>query len=307
MCGMIHHFINAFSAIPGSSGNGSSGQSSGSQPFPQLLLIVILDSIGDKEILRNFISPTPELEARFDRYVEIVGVEAVKEDFARAFLVLQASGFWHLAQRKGEEQESVQEVRGTVQLRNTYFGARFSDTLYPLLVMEPSRNRLRQILVEGYFSSTQAKRLQGAVETMKVRNERYEQDVAEVFDKATFIRNLGIHLLEVSPGKCSAGVLVVDEHLQHLGRVHGGVISSLAGHAALGAAISVVPGGEIMVAPEFTFTMFRSVNSGKLEGRAKVLKSGALLVFVEAEVFSVEDEQSLLIAKGSFTFTRANQ
>jgi len=140
---------------------------------------------------------------------------------------------------------------------------------------------------------------------MKVRNKRYKEDVAEVFDKATFIRNLGIRLVEVTPGMCRAEVSVVADHLQHLGRVHGGVVSSLAGHAALGAAISVVPAGDILVAPEFNFTMFRSVDSGRLEARATVLKSGALLVFVESEVVSLQGEDVSLTAKGSFTFTRA--
>lgn len=140
---------------------------------------------------------------------------------------------------------------------------------------------------------------------MKARNNNYKKDVEAVFREATFIRELGIQLVDVEPGKCLAEVQVIPAHLQHLHRVHGGVISSLAGHAALGAAISVASKGEVLVAPEFTFQMFRGVDSGLLQTRAQVIKGGALLIFTEAEVFYNDTAGEHLIAKGNFTFTRA--
>ena len=140
---------------------------------------------------------------------------------------------------------------------------------------------------------------------MKVRNNNYKQDVEAVFREATFIRELGIQLVNVEPGLCLAEVQVVPAHLQHLNRVHGGVISSLAGHAALGAAISVASEGDVLVAPEFTFQMFRGVESGVLQAKAQVIKGGALLIFTEAEVFYNDTTGEHLVAKGNFTFTRA--
>lgn len=140
---------------------------------------------------------------------------------------------------------------------------------------------------------------------MKVRNSNYMQDVETVFREATFIRELGIKLVTVEPGRCLAEVEVIPAHLQHLHRVHGGVISSLAGHAALGAAISVAAEGDVLVAPEFTFQMFRGVDSGLLQTTAQVIKGGALLIFTEAEVFYNDAAGEHLIAKGNFTFTRA--
>lgn len=142
---------------------------------------------------------------------------------------------------------------------------------------------------------------------MKVRNVDYERDVHKVFENARFIRELGIRCTDVGVGSCRAEVRVVPGHLQHLDRVHGGVISSLAGHAALGAAISVVPAGDILVAPEFSFTMFRAVDSGLLQARATVIKAGAVLVFTESEIFHVEEGKTHMVAKGTFTFTRVKQ
>ncbi len=142
---------------------------------------------------------------------------------------------------------------------------------------------------------------------MKVRNSDYKKDVEAIFTDAPFIKNLGIRLIEVEPGKCKAEVELTSGHLQHLGRVHGGVASSLAGHSALGAALSIVPAGDILVAPEFTFKMFRSAEMGILQARAHVIKSGALLVFAESEVFHLDGDVSHLVAKGAFTFTRVKK
>jgi|GEM_PF-3099697 len=152
MCGMIHHFIDLFSAISCPGKRTLTPENNGSAPWPQLLLIVILDGIGQKNIVRNFISPTPELEAQFYRYAHNVGLPVTEDDFGAAFFSLQASGFWHLVDRPGEKEE-IQLSCGTARFRTRYLGAKFSEDLYPLLVMEPSRNRLRQILIEGYFSS----------------------------------------------------------------------------------------------------------------------------------------------------------
>lgn len=140
---------------------------------------------------------------------------------------------------------------------------------------------------------------------MEVRNSRYAEEVAAVFRDAVFIRDLGIVLAGVGPGWCKAEVEVVAGHRQHLGRVHGGVLSSLAGHAALGAALSVAAAGDVLVAPEFNFRLFRAVASGRLLARATVIKSGALLIFVDADVYLEHAEQELLVARGSYTFTRA--
>lgn len=142
---------------------------------------------------------------------------------------------------------------------------------------------------------------------MKVRNANYEYDVHSVFDNARFIRELGIQCTDVGAGSCRAEVTVQPQHLQHLDRVHGGVVSSLAGHAALGAAISVVPEGEILVAPEFTFKMFRAVDSGLLQARATVIKAGAVLVFTESEILQLDENTTHMVAKGTFTFTRVKR
>ena len=136
---------------------------------------------------------------------------------------------------------------------------------------------------------------------MHALNPKFEAAVGKVFADATCVTNLDIHLLSVEPGRCEAALDVSTKHLQHLGRIHGGVVTTLAGHTALGAAMSVASSTAILVSPDFNMTMLRSSDSGELRASARVLKTGGALTFVEVEVVNNAGNSSKLVAKGSFT------
>lgn len=140
---------------------------------------------------------------------------------------------------------------------------------------------------------------------MQIRNRTFQADVQQVFRKAPFIHELGVRLKEIQPGVCWADLVIQPNHLQHLHRVHGGVISSLAGHCALGAAMSLAGAGETLVTPEFTFRMLRPVQAECITCKAEVIKPGAVLIFTEAYVYDGTNEDEKLIARGSFMFSRA--
>ncbi len=76
-------------------------------------------------------------------------------------------------------------------------------------------------------------------------------EVQGIFDKAAFIRHLGIELVDVGPGHCETRLQVVPEHLQQHGSVHAGVITTLADHTAGGAARTEVPEGHDVLTIEF--------------------------------------------------------
>ena len=137
--------------------------------------------------------------------------------------------------------------------------------------------------------------------SMQALNSDYKVAVKEAFADATFVTNLDIRLISVDPGRCDAALDVSSKHLQHLGRVHGGVVTTLAGHTALGAAMSVASSTAMLVSPDFKMTMLRGCNSGELHASARVLKTGGALTFVEVEIVNNTGKISKLIAKGSFT------
>ncbi len=137
---------------------------------------------------------------------------------------------------------------------------------------------------------------------MKSVNPEFKSAVAHIFDAANFIVQLGIRLEKVEVGFCEASLSVTEAHKQHLGRVHGGVISTLAGHTATGAVTSILDAGKIVVSPEFKINLLRAVQSENLFCQGQVLMPGNTLLVAEASVYDGKDASGKLVAKGLWTF-----
>jgi uncharacterized protein (TIGR00369 family) len=108
--------------------------------------------------------------------------------------------------------------------------------------------------------------------------------VTEIFRSAPFIQLLGIRCESVRENECVAVLDISAHHLQHLGIVHGGVITTLAGHAAAGAATSVLTDSEYVVASRFDAHLVASSREGQLRACARVIETTAKGFVVEALV-----------------------
>ena len=137
---------------------------------------------------------------------------------------------------------------------------------------------------------------------MQTKNPDYRAAVEHLFAAASFITLLGIKLQDVAPGTCQATMALSSNHRQHLGRIHGGAIVTLAGHAATGAVTSLLPADKVVVAIEYKINLFRSVAGEQLYAAAKVIMPGKTLLVAESEVFDGADATGKLIAKATFTF-----
>ena len=112
--------------------------------------------------------------------------------------------------------------------------------------------------------------------------------VAGIFNKANFISHLGMKLAEVGEGSCSVELVTDERHLQQHGFVHAGVVATLADHAAGGAARSTIPDGSDVITIEFKINFLKPAPTGKLVGKARVLRSGRTVIVDETEVLSGE-------------------
>ena len=139
---------------------------------------------------------------------------------------------------------------------------------------------------------------------MTAKSEQLFPSVEFVFENAQFVDLVGIELVEAELGSCVSRLIIEDKHLQHLGRVHGAALAALAGQTALGAAVSVISSDEFVVCPDFKVSLLRGVSKGTLLSSAKVVKSGKLLVFVEADIVARGSESKGPVLKASYTFTR---
>lgn len=125
--------------------------------------------------------------------------------------------------------------------------------------------------------------------------------VRKVFHSAPFIAALGMELESVEQGACATTLELEERHLQQNGVVHAGVLFSMADHTAGGAASTLIPEGAHVLSVEVKISLLRAAMGEKLICRARVLKPGKRLSFVEAEVFCLTAGEESLVAKASGT------
>ena len=122
-------------------------------------------------------------------------------------------------------------------------------------------------------------------------------EVQNIFDKAAFIRHLGIELVRVGDGSCETRLRTKPEHGQQHGHVHAGVVTTLADHTAGGAARASVAEGHDVLTIEFKINFLRPGSGPKLRAIGKTLRAGKNIAVAESEVFDGE----MLIAKCTST------
>ena len=128
-----------------------------------------------------------------------------------------------------------------------------------------------------------------------------ETKMREIFEKAEFIRDLGITITGMESGICKTRLKVLPKHLQQTSVVHAGVVATLADHTAGGAATTLLKEGEYILTAEFKISLLRSATGKELKCVGKVLKPGKTLFFVESEVFDVREDMEVLVGKASVT------
>jgi uncharacterized protein (TIGR00369 family) len=132
---------------------------------------------------------------------------------------------------------------------------------------------------------------------MEVKNPNYREFVLNtIFGKATFLSELGIQLTDVGPGWCTATADLTERHLQQMGYVHAGVITTLSDHTCGAAAATLIAPGENVLAVEFKINFLRPAATRKLRCKATVLKAGKRLFIVESDVYAVEPEKEVHVS-----------
>ena len=153
MCGLVDHYLHVFSQLKiYQSGDGWSESTTFRSPCKPLLLLSVLDLIAHGSLNRNFIEPSDELSERFGSYLLLMPALDKRPPVAYPFVSLQDDGFWWLRPRAEFDPGDDQPINSAERLRECYFGAKVDDNLFPLLQMQTSREKLRDVLVVSYFA-----------------------------------------------------------------------------------------------------------------------------------------------------------
>lgn len=168
MCGKLDYYLTEFSQIridknrivwPQQTRHGS--------PYKPFLLLSILDHIAAGRITTNFIGPSFELTQTFLDYINLLPTLISKRaTMSYPFYHLNSASFWNLIPQPGTEHRKGLTIGSMKRLRNLYLGARFNNDLFPLLLMERSREKLKAVLLSTYFSEE----LQAAVAQRSMLN-----------------------------------------------------------------------------------------------------------------------------------------
>ena len=120
-------------------------------PYKPLLLLCVLDLFDSGKISSNFVEITEDLTELFVRYCRLVLPSNRTCDLTLPFFHLRGDGFWHLLP-KHEDGRLGSQVARMSRLLEAVIGARLDEDLYDLILSKASRDRLRGVLIETYFS-----------------------------------------------------------------------------------------------------------------------------------------------------------
>ena len=123
-------------------------------PHKPLLLLAVLDQFADGAVTSNLIEASPDLGELFTLYWARVMPPDQRGIMTLPFFHLQGGGFWHLLPKPGKADylAAVRQIRSMSDLQDAAIGARLDEDLYALLQIEASRDVLRRVLIETYFS-----------------------------------------------------------------------------------------------------------------------------------------------------------
>jgi putative restriction endonuclease len=153
MCGLVEPYCKRFSELQIEIHEHDwPGQTRHLFPGKPFLLIAVIDMIARGEIIRNFIEPTYNLEQAWLELFALLPKKREPASMSATFLQLDNEEFWHLLPRVTKGFPGCQETPSRFVLKQEYFGAKFSDELFPLLQMQASRDILRNSILRAHFS-----------------------------------------------------------------------------------------------------------------------------------------------------------
>jgi putative restriction endonuclease len=123
-------------------------------PHKPLLLLAVMDLIAERSTSANLIEVTPDLGELFTLYWSRVMPPDQRGNLALPFFHLKSDGFWHLLSKPGKKAiiEGSDQIKSVHRLRELIIGAKLDEGLYRLMHNDKSREQLRALLVEKYFS-----------------------------------------------------------------------------------------------------------------------------------------------------------
>lgn len=103
--------------------------------------------------------------------------------------------------------------------------------------------------------------------------------------KFPFLEHIGATLIRYEKGSAEVELVTMPYHLQHLGFIHGGVISTLMDNTGWYAAVSNLAEGLTSVTMEIKINYLKPASGERLRAIGDVIRQGKKTSFVKIELY----------------------
>jgi len=135
-----------------------------------------------------------------------------------------------------------------------------------------------------------------------IENEALQKRLAQKLEANKFSKHIKLQYDSIEVGKLCAHINIEEFHHQQNGYAHGGLLATLCDIAAGFAAYSVIPIDKQVVTGEIKTSYYRAGKAKTLYVEGWVVKPGRRVVFCEAEVYFLdEDEKRKTVVKANTT------
>ncbi len=157
---MCEHYIQAFGKLK-TSKSGWDERTTFRAPHKPLLLLAIFDRFAEGAYSANLIEFDDDLSELFTIYWALVDPPSVRGNVAMPLYHLKSDGFWHLLPREGHEDRLKHggKIHSIRTLRQTVYGAKLDNDLYEHLQHQETRDTLRTVIINTYFTPELRQRL----------------------------------------------------------------------------------------------------------------------------------------------------
>ena len=139
------------------------------------------------------------------------------------------------------------------------------------------------------------------------KNPNFRAVIADKLERQYFMRHIGFELTVIKEGYIEGQGQIQQFHKQQNEFVHGGVVSTLCDIVAGFSAFSLVEPNKHVVTAEIKVACLRPGIGEVLLAKGWVLKPGKGFHFCESEVYTLQKNRKVLIAKASSTMAVVDQ
>lgn len=127
----------------------------GVAPHKPILLLAIIEMIGNQEIIKNEIYLTQHLNQRFLKYWSYLGSEFHNPDISSPYFHMRSGKFWHLMPNPGYEKviSSKIKLKTLSKVKQAVKFSYLDEDLFDFLCAKDTRNSLLSVLVGWWFPS----------------------------------------------------------------------------------------------------------------------------------------------------------